>query len=149
MTAAWVAVPAAARELTGTNAFRLMPDDPLHEAPATATVRRAAGGHALLVTYTWQHAADGSQDGVLLMSSPADDGLVHATLMDSWHQKPGPMQLTGRLLEDGLGASVSTTYYQVYEWEVDVLIADPGLELTMRNVVPDGGAYDVMVMRVR
>jgi hypothetical protein len=149
MTAAWTDVPLATLELSGSNAFRLMPEDDLFEAPATATVRSAAGGHALVVAYTWEHADDGPQDGVLLVSSPDDDGIVHATLMDSWHQKPGPMHLTGRLLEDGSGASVSAVYYQVYEWEVDVRPVDGGLELDMRNVVPDGGTYDVMLLRVR
>lgn len=160
MTAAWADAPAAARELTGTNAFRLMPADPLHEAPATATVRPAAGGHALVVTYTWEHADDGPQDGLLVVSSPDDEGVVHATLLDSWHQKPGPMQLTGRLLDAGLGASVAATYAEIFGWQIDVRLVGDGLELDMRNVVPaeaippehaatmSAGPYDVMVLRV-
>ncbi len=160
MTAAWADVPAAARELSGTNAFRLMPIDPLHEAPATATVRSAAAGHALVLAYTWEHADDGPQDGVLVLSSPDDDGVVHATLLDSWHQKPGPMHLTGRQLPDGLGASVSATYYEIYGWEVDVRLDGASVAMDMRNVVPaegippelagtaQPGPYDVMLLRV-
>ena len=160
MTGAWADVPAHPRAMTGTNAFRLIPDDAMHEAPATATVRSSAGGHALVLTYTWEHAEDGPQDGVLLVASADDGGVVHATLLDSWHQHPAPMHLTGRMLPGGLGASVSAVYAEVYGWEVDVRLDAGELAMDMRNVLPaedvpqeSAGAatatrYDVMLLRV-
>jgi hypothetical protein len=55
---------------TGTNGFRLMPTDELYVAPASAAAATAAGGHDLVLTYTWVHPVDGAQDGVLLVGSP-------------------------------------------------------------------------------
>ena len=54
----------------GTNGFRLMPTDALFDAPATASVTTVAGGHAVVVTYTWVHPQDGPQGGTMLVGSP-------------------------------------------------------------------------------
>ncbi len=79
----------------GTNGFRLMPADELHRAPATATVTPAAGGHDVVVTYTWVHPQDGPQDGIMLVGSPDEQGKVTAAWGDSWHQQPSIRTLVG------------------------------------------------------
>src|SRR3954447_24879218 len=61
---------------TGSNGFRLMPTDDLYDAPATAALSTAAGGHDLVVSYTWAHPVDGPQDGVLVVGSPEDEQKV-------------------------------------------------------------------------
>ena len=58
----------------GTNGFRMMPTDELRSSPASATTSTAAGGHALILRYTWEHVSDGPQDGVVLVGSPARAG---------------------------------------------------------------------------
>src|SRR5262249_39243072 len=83
----------------GTNGFRLMPNDELSEAAATAELSLAAAGYDLVVTYTWVHPDDGPQEGVLLVGSPDDDGGVTAAWGDSWHQKPAILTLNGSLGE--------------------------------------------------
>jgi hypothetical protein len=71
----------------GTNGFRLMPGDSLHESPATAFVSTAAGGHLTLIAYAWQHPDDGPQDGLLLIGSTGEGDALTATWGDSWHQQ--------------------------------------------------------------
>jgi hypothetical protein len=145
------------RDLSGENGFRLMPDDALQSRAATGRVETAADGNALLVRYTWEHPDDGPQSGVLLVGSPDDDGAVHGTWLDSWHQKPGPLLLTGTAA-DARSCALAGTYAGDWGWTIDVDLAD-GLQMTMRNVVPASavppgeaedavpvGAYDVMVM---
>lgn len=150
---------AAGRELTGTGSFRLMPGDDMAPAPAAAIVRTAAGGHALVLTYEWTHPSDGRQDGVLLVGSPGDDATdqsVEASLIDSWHQQPGPMRLTGTV--QGAVAELAGTYAQTWGWQVRIDLTSPDeLVLVMRNVIPaeavaqapadsgiEAGPYDVM-----
>ena len=85
---------------------------------------------------------------------------MSATLLDSWHQKPGPMHLTGVL--DGTTVRLAGTYFEVWGWQVDVTVGIEGLHLVMRNVVPqsavdeappemagvEAGPYDVMDLRL-
>lgn len=133
----------------GTNGFRLMPADPLAEAPATAVVAVAAGGHLTTVSYTWRHPVDGPQEGMIVIGG--DDSLT-ALLADSWHQKPEPMTLTGRAAPVTLEAS----YGGGWGWRI-VLEGDAGQALRMRmeNVLPperatpDMSAYPAMVMELR
>ncbi len=51
----------------GPNGFRLMPSDPLADAPMSATVSLAAGGELAQIAYSWVHPADGEQDGLLVL----------------------------------------------------------------------------------
>ena len=143
-------------ELTGRSGFRLLPDDELQARPATGRVESAAAGNALLVRYEWEHPDDGQQAGILLIGSPDDEHGVHATWLDSWHQQPGPMLLTG-VAPDGVSCALAGTYADGWGWQIRLSLAD-GLELTMYNVVPSsadpsdrfsataGGAYAVMVL---
>src|SRR5262245_14062423 len=142
---------------TGTNGFRLMPTDDLFEAPATAELTTAAGGHDLLLTYTWAHPDDGSQDGVLLVGSPEDDGqVVTAAWGDSWHQKPSMLTLTGSMTERRL--EVTADYGGGWQWAISLDGArDDLLALKMHNIIPadhateevSAGPYPVMVAELR
>jgi hypothetical protein len=126
---------------TGTNGFRLMPNDPLSEAAATAELAVAAAGYDLVMRYTWVHPDDGRQEGVMLVGSPDDEGRVTVAWGDSWHQKPPIRVLHGTLVEGVL--EVSADYGGGWRWTISV---DGGrgdqLALTMHNVIPDELATD-------
>jgi len=55
----------------GSNGFRLMPSDPLDEAPATADVWTAAGKGLVGITYTWSHPEDAATVAVPAGPHPA------------------------------------------------------------------------------
>jgi hypothetical protein len=138
----------------GTNGFRLMPDDDLAVAPATATVTTAAGGHAVVVTYTWVHPQDGPQEGTLLVGSPDDEGQATAAWGDSWHQQPSIRTFAGTLAGGRL--EVTADYGGGWRWTIAIEGGDP-LALTMFNVVPDeyatdenpAGPYPAMIAELR
>ena len=105
-----------------------------------------------MVAYTWRHPQDGPADGVLLAGSADDAGEVVAAWTDSWGQAPNPMILTGEL-RDGI-VSVSGRYQEGWGWEIDVSGNASEFMITMRNVVPKGGAdglpagpYDAQILR--
>ena len=162
MTTSWPDLTAttASRDLSGTAGFRMMPDEDLAPGPATGRVATRAGGNALLVTYTWTHPTDGPQEGVLLAGSPDEDqAAVRATWMDSWHQKPAPMHLEGRL--EGGTVTLGARYADTWGWQIDLVLAEGELRIVMRNVVPEeavaqapddmevvAGPYEVMDLRL-
>jgi len=139
----------------GSNGFRLMPNDPVHSAPAGATVLRAAGGALASITYNWSHPTDGVQGGLLVVGPGDDhgDGSVVAFWADSWHQHPSPRTLLGS--SEGNSVSVGYEYEAGWWWRIVVGLGDPdALTIRMENVVPEsagnadfaGGAYPAMVM---
>jgi hypothetical protein len=141
----------------GINGFRLMPDHPLAERPATMIVTTAAGGHLTSVAYTWQHPDDGTQDGLLVIGAAGEDGSLVAVWGDSWHQKPEPMSLPGG---SGAGETFEFTgdYGDGWEWRIVLDASDTEtLRMRMDNVIPVSYAtaekpaepYPVMVMAVR
>jgi hypothetical protein len=138
----------------GTNAFRLMPADDLFDAPATATVTTVAGGHAVVITYTWVHPQDGPQEGTLLIGSPDEQGEATAAWGDSWHQQPSIRTLPGTLADGRL--EVAADYGGGWRWTIAVEGDDP-LTMTMFNVVPDeyatdespAGPYPAMITELR
>jgi len=131
----------------GSNQFRLMPTDPLHEAPATADVTIAAAGTLVSIAYTWSHPQDGDQDGLLVVGAD-DAGELTALWGDSWHQLP-PMTLTGSTDEGRL--VVGYEYAGGWHWRIIVDATVPGaLGLRMENAPPPSedpegtGAYAAM-----
>lgn len=124
---------------SGTNGFRLVPNDPLGESPATASVSTAAGGHLTLVTYTWQHPDDGPQDGLILIAPAGEGAAVSATWGDSWHQKPDTMTLSGSQAADG-SLALEGSYYGDWGWRILLETSDGALRLRMDNVIPASGA---------
>jgi hypothetical protein len=141
---------------SGTNGFRLMPDDDLSEFPATATVTTAAGGHLTLVAYTWRHPEDGPQDGVIVVGSTGEGDAVTATWGDSWHQKPEPRTLSGVRAADG-SIGLEASYAGDWAWRILLETGDGELRMRMDNVIPESyasdekaaGPYPVMVLRAR
>ena len=141
----------------GTNAFRLMPADPLAESPAALAVATAAGGHLTTVSYSWDHPDDGPQDGLLVIAAGDRPGSLVAWWGDSWHQQPTPMTLTGAA--DGVSAvELSAEYGGGWGWRIVLDTADPALlRLRMENVVPadqagpgtPAGPYPAMLTEVR
>ena len=75
---------------TGTNGFRLMPNDPLAEFSATVTVATAAGGHLTSVAYSWEHPDDGPQDGLIVIGSADETGSLEAGESCSTPPMPTP-----------------------------------------------------------
>ena len=119
----------------GTNRFRLMPDDPAAEAAATAQLSLGARGNVAVIAYTWNHAADGEQEGLLVLGpDEAPDGVL-ALWGDSWHQKPAATQLRGATGTDTL--TVGYAYAEGWEWRITLLVDQPHvLRWRMDNVVP-------------
>jgi hypothetical protein len=133
----------------------MMPSDELASGPATATVTSAGGGHSTLVRYTWEHPADGPQDGVLLVGTPEEGAAeVTAAWSDSWHQQPGLMVLAGT--RDAERIDLAAEYGGGWGWTITVELGDP-LTLTMCNVIPAehatadiaAGPYPVMVAELQ
>lgn len=139
----------AAGSWHGTNAFRLMPTDEPSVAPATATVTTEPGD-AISLRYVWVHATDGEQRGLLVLAD-AGEGRVATLWIDTWHQP------TARVVESDARPDGTVwfeyVYGDVWRWQVEVQ-AEPGLRITMRNVVPDMGEgpvdpYETMVMSLQ
>ncbi|GAB95032.1 hypothetical protein BJY21_001686 [Kineosphaera limosa] len=164
MTGPWgeIVGAAAGQARGGEGGFRLMPDDEMAFGEASATVEAPAGGFALTLTYTWTHPDDGLQDGVLLVGSPQEGAdTVEATWLDSWHQKPAPLHLTGAL--DGSALELSALYSGNWGWQIRLDLTSPQeTVLVMRHVIPSealdqappgtqmpAGPYDVMDLRLR
>lgn len=119
----------------GTNRFRLMPDDPSAEAPATAQLSLGAGGNVAALAYTWTHPDDGAQDGLLVLGPDESPGGVVALWGDSWHQQPAAKQLRGAAGQDTV--TVGYAYAEGWEWRITLTTERPDmLRWRMDNVVP-------------
>lgn len=149
------------RGLEGEGGFRLMPDDQFSIGKSSAEVNVEAGSWATTLSYLWVHPEDGEQHGFLLMSQPDEDELVQATFVDSWHQKPGLMNLVGTCVDNT--TSLHATYMETWGWNISVSInEDRSVRMVMQNVVPEeaismapegvefqAGPYDVMCFHWR
>lgn len=142
---------------TGTNGFRLMPEDQLAEYAATVSVSSGAGGHLTSVAYSWEHPADGRQEGLLVIGSTGEGDALTALWGDSWHQQPAPTVLSGSL-HGGAVVELEVGYGGGWLWRIRLDASDADtLGLRMDNVVPaahardavPAGPYPVMVMTVR
>lgn len=101
----------------------------------TAEVSSGAGGHLLVVAYTWVHGEDGPQDGLLTVGQGAEPGQALALWADSWHQKPAPTTLTGSVTDKTL--TLSCTYEGDWQWIITLAATEPdSLIVRMDNVVP-------------
>lgn len=123
----------------GTNAFRLMPEDPAHHAETTATVSTAAGAMLTVIAYTWAHHEDGAQDGLLVIGPGSEANRATALWGDSWHQSQQPALLTGTSTSAVL--TLGYEYGGGWRWQIRVDAGDPtALALSMENVVPASAA---------
>jgi hypothetical protein len=124
---------------TGTNRKRMMPTDDYTETPATAAITIAAQGNAVTFAYTW--AEEGKpQDGVLLITNGDAPGSVRAVWVDSWHQSPQWMELSGSI-DDGGVIRLEGTYPEDNRWRVIIDPTDADqVRMAMDNVMP---SYDV------
>jgi hypothetical protein len=124
---------------TGTNRFRLMPDDAPAEGAATAQLSLGAGGNILVLAYTWTHPDDGAQDGLLVVGPDESPDGALALWGDSWHQKPAAKQLAGTTGHDSL--TVGYAYAEGWEWRITLTADRPDtLRWRMDNVVPPSAA---------
>jgi len=139
---------------TGTNSFRMMPDDPFVDAAATADVTIAAAGNLTSIGYAWSHPDDGPQDGLIVLGLD-DDGRSTAFWGDSWHQQPAPKVLSGSA--DGGRVVLGYEYGGGWEWRITVDATDlQSLTIQMDNVIPPNestaqiaaGAYVAMLVRL-
>jgi hypothetical protein len=120
---------------TGTNRFRLRPNDEPYAAPMTAHLESGAGNTLTLLRYTWTHAESGPQDGLMLLGSGESPGEVVALWGDSWHQAPAARRMNGTA-EPSL-VTVAAEYGEGWEWRIVIDVVDPEvLHLRMDNVVP-------------
>lgn len=120
---------------SGTNRFRLMPDDPPAEADATAQVSLGAGGNLAVLAYTWTHPDDGAQEGLLVLGPEEAPGAVTALWGDSWHQQPAAKRLLGTAGQGSV--TVGYSYAEGWEWRITLTVDRPdSLRWRMDNVVP-------------
>lgn len=126
---------------SGPNAFRLMPSDAPHDAPMTAEISLAVAGQLAQIAYSWSHATDGEQQGLLVFGTGDETGAVTAFWGDSWHQHPAPRTLDGTT-RNGV-TTVGYNYSGAWRWEIVIDLANPELlTLTMNNVIPAAEATD-------
>ncbi|NLJ52578.1 MAG: hypothetical protein GX344_00365 [Intrasporangiaceae bacterium] len=126
-----------AEHLAGVSSFRMMPTYEFETGASRAAV--SCLGEGLSLAYTWIHPADGEQRGGLVISASDEDGVVHAAWHDSWHQKSGLMQLTGR--REGDRIELSGTYAEEWGWTITVVHPETesqaGMTMRMCNVIPE------------
>lgn len=118
----------------GRNSFRLMPDDDLAVAAASAVSASEASGWGWSLRYTWVHPQDGEQHGCLLLGSPTDDGAISAGWVDSWHQKDLRL-LVGSYVEGRIHLEMT---YDGWGWLISLHTGADHLRLVMSNVIPAG-----------
>ena len=116
----------------------MTPNDEPQVAPFTAEVSHGAQGLLSQLAYTWSHAEDGEQSGLLVFGAGEEPGSVLALWCDAWHQKAAK-PLTGRA--DGPLVRLSCTYEGDWEWVIELDASDPdALRLRMDNVIPESAA---------
>ena len=126
-------------EWRGTNAFRLTPVDPQHEAAAAARVSAVVRGLLTEVAYTWSHPEAGEQTGLLVLAAAEDPPGMVAMWSDTFHQAPSAAWLTGRS-QDGT-ITLGYSYAGDWQWKIVIDSSDPArLEIRMDNVVPASAA---------
>ena len=128
-------LPPPAAQWSGSNAFRLMPDDELAERRSSATSTMHTGGKSWTLEYDWVHPADGTQSGILLIGSAGDDGQVTVAWTDSWHQQPTLGVLLGRFVDGTI--AVEMDYAPGWSWRIALRLGDDELRMVMHNVMPD------------
>lgn len=131
----------------GTNRKRMMPTDPFAESDGRLTVGLTARGSFVTLTYTWVDEGI-PQDGLLLIGSGSEPDTAVATWVDSWHQSPQWMVLTGTVDSGGtirLAGVYSFSAGEEAGWQITI---DPGggnaLRVTMDNVPPGEEPYPAM-----
>lgn len=123
----------------GTNKLRVMPTDPYGESAATATITTAANGCLTTIVYTW---ADGDtpQDGFLAITSGQDPHEAVAVWVDTWHQSPQWMNLSGTISDTGV-ISLRGTYGAEDDrggWRIHIHPIDATtVRITMDNIYTD------------
>jgi hypothetical protein len=123
-----------------------MPTDPYRESEAHATVARAAGGDVVVINYTWVEAGE-PQDGMLIIGGGDEAGEAQAVWVDSWHQRPQWMALSGAADEAGV-VRLGAPYAEGFECRinVDATTAD-ALAITMDNAAPGQALNQVVEAR--
>ena len=130
----------------GDSRMRMMPDDPFRGDTSAASLSVVAGGNAVTLSYDWHEPESGRQAGILLLGDGLAPGTVDAVWLDSRHQHPRWMAMTGTIAADKI--SVSGTYGDGVDtggWHLHLHLGEPDtLVMTMDNVMSDTGQYEVV-----
>ena len=130
----------------GENRLRIMPDDPWQTSVATALVQVHARGHLATLAYTWEESGN-EQEGVLVLTETEEPDGLSAIWVDTWHQHPQCMTLTGAWREDGsilVNGEYGDETYRA-GWSIAVTCSErDGFTITMQNIW-EGNAYDVVI----
>lgn len=118
----------------GTNRLRVMPDDPYRDSESTATVALAAR-HIVTVAYTWAEEGE-PQDGLLLVEDGGAPNEAIGIWIDSWHQKPGWMELEGTVA-DGVIRLLGHYAEGQAGWRITLDPSGESLRMTMDNILPE------------
>jgi hypothetical protein len=129
-------------EWTGSNLLRLSwltPSD--YHSSSHMSVKPVAKSKFLSFTYTWSHE-DVSQEGVILLGYDAQQEVVTAAWVDSWHMSSKIMACTGSI--DPQGAIDIRGSYEAppgpdWGWRI-VITPKSGkeLQMVMYNISPEG-----------
>ena len=126
----------------GSNGLRMLPEEEFDRSGATAQVRMVGGGLATQIDYTWEHGGE-PQSGMLLVN--AVDGAASAVFLDTFHQAPGWLMMSGTASADGF--EVAATYAPGFDWIIAVRWLGDRWEMSMSNALAGTGAYVAVDMR--
>lgn len=111
-----------------------------YDSPSSLHVEQGPKGAYAHVEYRWSH--EGVQHhGVLIIAGDRKAGTISAGWVDSWHQSPSVLNLTGKWTgEDSFSA---LGHYSAGEgpdwgWRIDLKMNGDKLHLEMTNIHPDG-----------
>jgi len=145
--ASWIA-----GEWKGVKRLWLMPEDPVRESEATASLELVAGGGFAAIRYTWSHE-DRPHDGLLvvrLAEAPGDEDMVW---VDSFHTGGSFMRFGG--VESPATELVGQGTYAAppgpdWGWRI-ALAAESldGLRILMHNITPAGEESKAVQLELR
>jgi hypothetical protein len=127
---------------TATNAQRMMPDEQYTSGPAEIDVRSGPGPGALSIRYRWEREG-AAHDGLLVVTAHPETSEATAVWLDTFHQAPDWMELSGR--HEGSGrVTLVGSYAGDWGWRISLDPTDGPPEIVMDNVPPGGEPYPVV-----
>lgn len=140
-----MAIPTALAALVGywhgTNKVWLSPNDPVMESKTEVVIALTALGKFLTIQYTWS-VDNEPQEGLLLIGQEAQDKVVRAAWVDSWHNGDVMMVCSGEAGPDG-GVWVKGAYAAPpgpdWGWKITLEPrSGDAFRMVMDNIMPDG-----------
>lgn len=121
----------------------LLPGEPPHESPTTASLTPIVAGKFVQLAYTW--AYDGvPQEGVLIVGHETANDVVTTVWIDSWHMGNTFMLCQGQINAAG-AIDVRGTYTVEsgpdWGWRIVITPSSNAVRIQMYNVAPEGEEF--------